>query len=90
MSAGRALGLIYEEGAQIAIPNAASGTATIPNVKTQYPFPLPDGTYVAQSIDVGYEIFGANIHLTNIPKEGNYYFWLHVKVTEPDRADCDD
>lgn len=65
------------------MPNTASGTVTIPKVNTHYPFPLPDGSYVAQGINVGYEINSANMKLKNVPELGNYYFWLHVIATDP-------
>lgn len=84
MSAGRILGLdLYEQGDEVAIPENASGTITIPKVNTLYPFPLPGGNYVTQNVHLAYEISGDTIKLTNTPKEGNYFIWLHVKATDP-------
>ncbi len=59
------------------------GTVTIPKVASQFPFPLPDGTIVKQDVHIGYEISGNSVKLTNVPKEGNYYFWLHVRAEDP-------
>lgn len=83
ISAGRMLGLIYEQGDEVVLPGNASGTVSIPKVNTHYPFPLPDGNFVTQNIHIGYEISGDMVKLTNMPKEGNYFIWLYVKATDP-------
>lgn len=60
-----------------------SGTAKIPTVETYYPQPLPNGTPVTQTVEVGYSISGNTITLTNRSTDGNYYFWLDVKAKDP-------
>lgn len=83
ISAGRMMGLIYTQSAEVTIPNQANGTVTIPKIETHYPLPLPDGISVTQNVSLDYTIADDNITLKNAPQDNNYYFWLHVKVTDP-------
>jgi hypothetical protein len=73
---------VSSESARYALVGT-KGTATIPNVETDLPFPLPNGTRVTQDVHIGYEIAGDGIMLTNVPYESNYYFWLHVRAQDP-------
>lgn len=83
ISAGRLMGLTYTQSAEVTIPNQVSGTVTIPKIETHYPLPLPDGIFVTQNVTLDYTIVDDTITLKNAPKDNNYYFWLHVKVTDP-------
>jgi hypothetical protein len=60
-----------------------SGTVSIPQVATHYPFPLPDGTIVTKDVNIDYLMSGDAIKLTNKPEDGNFDFWLHVKAKDP-------
>jgi hypothetical protein len=75
-------GFKASESVKVALPGK-SGTVIIPKVSTHYPLPLPDGTVVTQKVHIGYSISGNTIKLTNVPKEGNFYFWLRVKAKDP-------
>ena len=83
ISAGRMIGLIYTQSAEVTIPNQANGIVAIPKIETHYPLPLPDGIFVTQNVTLDYTIANDTITLKNAPKDNNYYFWLHVKVTDP-------
>jgi len=61
----------------------ASGTIALPNVNTHYPMPLATGgTALQQTVHIGYTISGTSIQLTNVPSEGDYYFYLYVTATD--------
>ena len=60
-----------------------SGTIALPNVNTHYPMPLATGgTALQQTVHIGYTISGTSIQLTNVPSEGDYYFYLYVTATD--------
>jgi hypothetical protein len=68
----------------------ASGSLAIPGMKVQYPFPLPAGTAMNQTVHVGYALSNNVLTLKNTPTEGSYVLGLKVTGTDPKGISKDD
>lgn len=62
--------------------NGDSGNVSFAS-QTLYPMPLPGGSYVDQTVHLGFVKSANTIQLTNTPAEVNYTFGLYVRVTDP-------
>ncbi len=64
------------------IPLTGVSGSVSPSVSRRYPFPLPGGSSSEGLVRIAYAISGDQIQLTNIPTDGVFGFYLHVRATD--------
>jgi hypothetical protein len=59
-----------------------SGTVVLNSISSHSPFPLPGGTTVERSVEIGYSIEANRLRLTNRADDGSYAVTLGVVATD--------